>query len=74
MVREQFLLFKCETASEKEQVFGLFKQVFSKTSGNDIELVDFSNIERISIVSSNEFDEKMDQYPFSLYLKKKKKT
>ncbi len=63
MVREQFLLFKCETASEKEQVFGLFKQVFSKTSGNDIELVDFSNIERISIVSSNEFDEKMDQYP-----------
>lgn len=70
-VRGQYLLFKCETDTEKTKVFALFQQLFSGEPTNEIELIDFQSIERMSIVSSNEFDEKMDQYPNFFPLPKK---
>lgn len=63
VVRDQYLLFKCETASEKESVFSLFKKIFLGEKNDEIEFTNYSHIDRISVVSSNEFDEKMDQYP-----------
>lgn len=63
LLKDQYLLFKCETDSERRQVFSYFKQVFSGEINDEIELVDFSMVERMSIVSSDLFEEKMDQYP-----------
>ncbi|MCI9233039.1 MAG: hypothetical protein HFH08_00410 [Bacilli bacterium] len=71
LLKEQYLLFKCETDSERRQVFSYFKQVFSGEVNNEIEPVDFSIIERMSIVSSDLFEEKMDQYPNFFTLPKK---
>lgn len=71
LLKDQYLLFKCETDSERRQVFSYFKQVFSGEPSNEIEPVDFSAIERMSIVSSDLFDEKMDQYPNFFTLPKK---
>lgn len=71
LLKDQYLLFKCETDSERRQVFLYFKQVFSGEVNNEIELVDFSAIERMSIVSSDLFEEKMDQYPNFFTLPKK---
>ncbi len=62
-VRDQYLIFKCETDSEKQQVFSLFKDVFSEKENSEIELIDYSTIDRISIVSFNEFPEKQEAYP-----------
>ena len=70
-LKDQYLLFKCETDSERRQVFSYFKQVFSGEVNNEIEIVDFSMIERMSIVSSDVFEEKMDQYPNFFTLPKK---
>lgn len=70
-LKDQYLLFKCETESERRQVFSYFKQVFSGEVNNEIEFVDFSMIERMSIVSSDLFEEKMDQYPNFFTLPKK---
>lgn len=70
-LKDQYLLFKCETDSERRQVFSYFKQVFSGEANNEIELVDFSMVERMSIVSSDLFEEKMDQYPNFFTLPKK---
>lgn len=71
ILKDQYLLFKCETESERHQVFSYFKQVFGGEITNEIELVDFSNIERISVVSSDLFEDKMDQYPNFFTLPKK---
>ncbi len=62
-VRDQYLIFKCETDSEKQQVFSLFKGIFLGEENSEIEFIDYSEIERISIVSFNEFENKMDAYP-----------
>lgn len=62
-LKDQYLLFKCETASEKDSVFQLFKQFFGGEPCDKIEKLPFSEIERMSIVSSNLFDEKIEQYP-----------
>ncbi len=71
ILKDQYLLFKCENESEKRQVFSYFKQVFSGEINSEIEMADFSMIEKISIVSSDLFEEKMDQYPNFFILPKK---
>lgn len=63
ILKGQYLLFRSETESERRKVFALFKQVFSGETNEEIEMIDVSDIERISIVSSDEFVDKMDQYP-----------
>ena len=70
-LKGQYLLFRSETESERRKVFDLFKQVFSGEPNEEIEMIDFSDIERISIVSSDEFVDKMDQYPNFFTLPKK---
>lgn len=71
IVRDQYLLFKCETETEKNKVFSLFKKYFAGEQNEEIEVMDYSSIDKINIVSSNEFDEKMDQYPNFFPLPKK---
>lgn len=63
IINGQYLVFKCETETESQEVLPIFKNIFSKEKNEQIQFLDYKQIAKLNIVSSNCLSEKMTDYP-----------
>ncbi len=62
-INNQNLLFKFETEEEKSRIFPLVRKLLSGEKNKEIETIEFDNIKEISVIGSNQFEDKKEMYP-----------